>query len=116
MSQQAAVSIPTFAQFVRLMQKEVSKELKGADVVPDHRQLVIIKDDKTTHTFSLDKLYRFYVDDIMTHKDFTSKQLVACVKMFMNKHLAETNRAPLFKMESLQRISPVCVLEQCCIR
>jgi hypothetical protein len=108
-----SVSLPSFRHFVDHIQKHFAQALPGSKVLADNFGLVVVQGDRAT-TLSLDKLYRFYVDNVTTHPDLSEEQLTDALKQLVNKYLVDTRRNEIFQVT--REPTSALVVEQCCVR
>lgn len=113
-SNEVVKNVPSFNKFVDLLQQKVFSEMKDIQAKASFRNLVVQTGSSVT-TLSLDKLYRFYVNDLVTHPEYGEAEALLCVKKLINKHLGDTSRKPMFRVKETA-LSHQCTLEQCCIR
>lgn len=112
--------IPSYAEFARRASERMPTDLKlggkGTRVNSDLNELVIQRPDAAPVSVSLDKMYRYFVDKMVTYPDWTEDQLWSQVESYVDGYRTRVGREPIFKVKPALNPGGGVMIEQCCIR
>jgi hypothetical protein len=108
-------TIPTYEEFGELARNFLSKHHGGAAEVDKNAVIVLGKRGEPSAAFSLDKMYRFFVNDAVSDPKASHEEHLARMAGFLNQWREKTGRGPVFRLVTAETPRQV-VIEQCCIR
>jgi hypothetical protein len=112
---EAQQEIPGYQEFIEMLESELPGRLEGGTIRHDGLNDLLVEDKGHTAAFSLDKAYRFYVDELVRHPDLGSDERIDRLTAFLGTWRQRLDRPAIFDVSVIDRGSTK-ILEQCCIR